>query len=322
MTKVDYPKTALMTLLPLVIFLSCASPNTRQNETDPAIDPKNAIPVPFASADSEVTVNELIHLKGTASDLFGGTIVKWEWDAGNTGTFIETTPDSTFTVSAPSAINSKYPCVLRVTDNDSNVAADTVYVNVLSGSEIVGIAVYADSNGTGIAVVDPETQPVVLCGGKVFIHPRLFLADTGFAQEKHNTLTDQNGYFRIFNVLSGEHMIYIRDNSGKAVAHIVTIPDKPQVTDVGVLYARQTSAVQIGYEDSTPGDVLFFIDVQGTALQLRCTSRNLQVTLDKIPTGVNHIITVRIFRPIVPRYYSIPVNLKPGEIEMLEPITG
>ena len=99
----------------------------------PVIDPQSAIPVPLASsADSSVSINDSLHLIGTASDRFGGIIAKWEWDAGNTGTFVETTPDSSFTAIAPATANSAYPCVLKVTDNDGNVALDTVTINVVA----------------------------------------------------------------------------------------------------------------------------------------------------------------------------------------------
>ena len=87
-------------------------------------------PVPKASAvKTAVSIDDTIQLLGTASDLFGH-IVSWEWDDGNSGYFVNTTPDSNFITIAPDTATSKYPCILRVTDDDGNVATDTVYINV------------------------------------------------------------------------------------------------------------------------------------------------------------------------------------------------
>jgi hypothetical protein len=78
---------------------------------------------------TQVPVEYSIGLLGSARDIFG-TIIKWEWDVGNTGVFIETTPDSNYTAKAPGKANEAYPCVLRVTDDDSVVGLDTVNINV------------------------------------------------------------------------------------------------------------------------------------------------------------------------------------------------
>ncbi len=93
-------------------------------------------PIPTASTTTPtVSINDSIRLQGTATDVYG-TIVKWEWDAGNTGTFVETTPDSSYTTVALSIANNAYQCVLKVTDNDGNIALDTVTINVLTDTPI------------------------------------------------------------------------------------------------------------------------------------------------------------------------------------------
>ncbi len=96
----------------------------------PDFNPFNTVPVAGAGSDFSVYTNNTITLKGTATDAFGGTIVKWEWDAGNTGTFIDVSPDSCYTTAAPSSAIKDFPCILRVTDNDANVALDTVNILV------------------------------------------------------------------------------------------------------------------------------------------------------------------------------------------------
>lgn len=115
----------------------------------PDFDAWNAKPVPIASCvQSVVSINDTLDLKGTALDTVYGTgIVKWEWDAGNSGTFVETTPDSIYRCIAPSVENSYYQCVLRITDDDGNVASDIVIINVLQDIPIANAG-----NDTGINI--------------------------------------------------------------------------------------------------------------------------------------------------------------------------
>jgi PKD repeat protein len=87
------------------------------------------IPVPDAGNDTTVSIYDTIRLHGSASDGFGH-ISKWEWDFGNTGTFITTSTSDT-NILASASENSNYQCVLRVTDDDSNTAKDTVRIIVL-----------------------------------------------------------------------------------------------------------------------------------------------------------------------------------------------
>jgi hypothetical protein len=193
-----------------------------------------------------------------------------------------------------------------------------------TGSEVVGVVKYPDS--TGAAKVKfgalPAFMPVE--NGSVFINFSNYLADTSKGTEVSATTTGADGFFKISNVLPGEHIVYVRDNGGNAVSATVNVPAESTTIDLGTLVVRKTAGVAIQYNGTAPGDVLFFIDVRGTGLQLRCTSRDLKVTLDKIPTGadVKYTITIRMFKPVV-RGYDLPrINLLPDMIETLESITG
>ena len=86
------------------------------------------IPVPKAKVLDTVFVwqGEHLSLGGTATDKYG-KIVKWEWDTG--GAFVETTPDSNLSVVVDTY--GSYQYILRVTDDDGNVATDTLRMNVL-----------------------------------------------------------------------------------------------------------------------------------------------------------------------------------------------
>jgi hypothetical protein len=85
------------------------------------------MPAANAGNDSAVAKSSQVTLHGSASQQFG-SIVKWEWDIGNSG-FVQTSTGDT-TVTTPDSAISVYPCVLKVTDDDGNDAEDTVNLQV------------------------------------------------------------------------------------------------------------------------------------------------------------------------------------------------
>jgi outer membrane protein assembly factor BamB len=87
------------------------------------------VPVPNAGKDTTVSIKDTIRLHGSATQQFG-TITEWAWDIGNTGTFKVTSKGDTIII-APATENLNYLCILRVTDDDGNVAKDTVKVIVM-----------------------------------------------------------------------------------------------------------------------------------------------------------------------------------------------
>lgn len=85
------------------------------------------LPVAVPGADTLVSRGKLVRLHGAGKDGFG-RIAKWEWDIGATGSFKETSgPDTSFL--APSSFD-RIPCVLRVTDDDGNIASAQLTVTV------------------------------------------------------------------------------------------------------------------------------------------------------------------------------------------------
>jgi surface antigen len=87
------------------------------------------VPVSFSGMDTTVSINDTVHLHGTATQQFGN-IVEWAWDIGNTGTFKVTNNGDTSFI-APAVENRNYLCVQRVKDDDGNVAKDTIKITVL-----------------------------------------------------------------------------------------------------------------------------------------------------------------------------------------------
>jgi uncharacterized protein (TIGR02145 family) len=87
------------------------------------------VPIPNAGNDTSVDKNAQIKLHGTAKDGFG-YIKKMEWDIGITGSFIQTTTGDT-TIIAPSTAPQSHLCIFKVTDDDDNIATDTLHINVV-----------------------------------------------------------------------------------------------------------------------------------------------------------------------------------------------
>ncbi len=116
-----------------------------------AIEVVADIPVATASTITPtVSINDPISLQGTATDGYG-TIVSWEWDIGNTGNFTSANNDSGHTTNAPSTAFSSYKCVLRVTDNDGNVAQDTVAIEVVADVPVAA----ASTTTPTVSINDP-----------------------------------------------------------------------------------------------------------------------------------------------------------------------
>ncbi|MBN1759506.1 MAG: hypothetical protein JW863_14350 [Chitinispirillaceae bacterium] len=191
-----------------------------------------------------------------------------------------------------------------------------------TGSEVVGVVEYPDSSETSKIRAGLEHSALPVIDGPVFINPENYLADTGNAEEEAVAWTEDDGSFVIRNVKAGTHIIYIRDNDGKAIAHRVTVHENEPRVDVGTLFAKPTAGVAIAYTGSTPGDVLFYIDIRGTGLQLRCASRNLQFTLDRIPVGTDYSVVIRLFKPLKNGYEFSLENPIPGIVSTLQSFTG
>jgi hypothetical protein len=102
----------------------------------------------------EVSVNEQIVLTATGSDI-NGSIVKWEWDVGATGAFVETTPRNSITLYAPATPVNHYLCVVRATDDDGNHALDTMELNVVLPPPLI-------PDGRGHPMVSPAIARSVL----------------------------------------------------------------------------------------------------------------------------------------------------------------
>lgn len=191
-----------------------------------------------------------------------------------------------------------------------------------TGSEVVGVVNYPDSS-QGVKKRTFGVALLPMKGAKVFIHPRNFLPNINQAEDIAYGYTNSDGTFRISKVVPGEHMVYINDGSGMAVATLINVPSAIGTIDCGTLLSQKTASVQTQYQGTMPGSVLFYISLRGTGLLVRCTERNLNTVLSNIPTGpgVAYTLTVRMYEPFrKSREFSIPA-LNPGELFPMQPFT-
>jgi len=72
-------------------------------------------------------MNSQFTLHGKANQQFG-KIIKWEWNINNNG-FIQTSSSDT-TITTPPISKISYPCILRITDDDNNIAIDTTQLMI------------------------------------------------------------------------------------------------------------------------------------------------------------------------------------------------
>jgi hypothetical protein len=93
-------------------------------------------PLAHAGRDTTVSLGDLAHLRGSASDGLG-MVVATEWDIGATGMFRAAALETT--IVAPSTPNPAYRCVLRVTDDDGNQGLDTVSIAILMDPPVAAI---------------------------------------------------------------------------------------------------------------------------------------------------------------------------------------
>jgi formylglycine-generating enzyme len=93
------------------------------------------IPAVNAGNDAGVLPNDTVYLHGSATQQFG-TIIMWEWNIENGG-FKQTSGSDTFFIAVDTTIPN-YRCILRATDDDGNMAEDTVLIFISDMKFILG----------------------------------------------------------------------------------------------------------------------------------------------------------------------------------------
>jgi hypothetical protein len=189
-----------------------------------------------------------------------------------------------------------------------------------TGSEVVGVVKYPDSTTALKKLFGLKLTPPVMNAG-VFIHPKQYYAENETVADIPVVYTTADGSFRILNVLPGEHIVYIRDNTGKAVAHRIIVPENGGRVDCGTLYANPVESAQIQYQGIMPGSVLFYVSVRGTGITIKCTERNVYAVMNNIPVGLTdgYTVTIRVLQPFKNGMDITIPSLKIGDITTLQP---
>jgi hypothetical protein len=189
-----------------------------------------------------------------------------------------------------------------------------------TGSEVVGVVKYPDSSAAMKKLYGTKQVFPVMNAG-VFIHPKQYYAENDKVTDIPVVYTATDGSFRIQNVLPGEHIVYIRDNTGNAVAHKIVVPDNGARVNCDTLTATPVASAQIQYQGIMPGNVLFYVSVRGTGITIKCTERNVYAVMNNIPVGLTdgYTITIRVLQPFNNgKDITIP-SLKIGDITTLQP---
>jgi hypothetical protein len=105
------------------------------NITVPSFSANNAFPVANAGSNRTIPVGSTVALNGTATDAFGGSIVKWEWKIGD-GPYLQTASGDT-TIVAPLVRTAAYICILRVTDNEGNASEKAITLKVTNDNPVL-----------------------------------------------------------------------------------------------------------------------------------------------------------------------------------------
>jgi N-acetylneuraminic acid mutarotase len=98
------------------------------------------VPKADAGSDTEVFFHDSVPLHGKGYDGLG-RIVKWEWDIGATGHFVEVSSGDTV-LSALNRPDTNFTCLLRVTDDDGLISpADSVRIRIVPNIRLTPLPV-------------------------------------------------------------------------------------------------------------------------------------------------------------------------------------
>ena len=192
-----------------------------------------------------------------------------------------------------------------------------------TGSEIVGKAEYPDSGAAAKCLAVRKISSLVklpVVFGNIFCYPRSFVPDTSWVTSGAfpRTYTDSTGAFRILDAPPGEVVVQVNDGSGFGIAQTIMIDRDSTVYPIGVLTVQKTGAIAIQAHTQLPGRVRFYVSVRGTQLVVRGSQTDIDITLDRIPSGIPHTINVRVYEPMFLEFDINSVSVPIGGVTLLQ----
>ena len=108
--------------------VSVGFPSTAGDIDMPTFDPNNVTPSVYAGNDTIVSIHDTIRLHAVAVNLYGLSIIKWEWSI-NGGSFVQTSTGDTNIIAPPDS-NPQYSCAVRATRSDNKIMTSSMKVTV------------------------------------------------------------------------------------------------------------------------------------------------------------------------------------------------
>ncbi len=96
---------------------------------------EDAPQVTITTIDSIASINDSLHFAAHSTDFYGD-VVKYEWDVGNTGVFIDGPLDGTFVGMSPSFITDSLITLVRITDDDGIVTTNFLTTKVIEDTPL------------------------------------------------------------------------------------------------------------------------------------------------------------------------------------------
>ncbi len=96
---------------------------------------EDAPQVTITTIDSITSINDSLHFKAHATDYYG-TVIKYEWDVGNTSVFVEGPLDGTFIGTSPDLITDSLVTLVRITDDDGITTTNQIVSQIIQDNPI------------------------------------------------------------------------------------------------------------------------------------------------------------------------------------------
>jgi hypothetical protein len=191
-----------------------------------------------------------------------------------------------------------------------------------SGSEVTGTARYADSGSSGKVRVSDNAAWLPVISGMVYMYPKTFEPDSSMisGNQTPKAYTGNDGSFLISHVPIGVYVVEVADGHGKAKSREVTVPDDSMVIDAGVFILESVGRIKFHVNIDLPGEVLYYVYLEGTRHVMKGTQSGIDMVLDGIPSGVTYTLTVRMVKPIPGSVSIEDVRVSAGEITDVLPV--